>query len=113
MVEVVKEGVGKIVKYVNTPLHAFTLICVVILLVIWFGEIPNLATYILIGILALIVIVIIIFLFFDSTKLQFTAEEQIVWKREHLGDSISKTTYYLGEISNQGSPELIHENPKE
>ena len=101
IMDFIKEGTGKIVKYVSTPLHAYTWICLVLLGAICIGSIPIIIKYILTGAFCVTLLTMLLLQIFCHRKLQFTAEEQIIWRREHLGDDTLPASYFLGQMPSQ------------
>lgn len=102
---------SKIVRYVSTPMHSYTAICVGILIVLSLDSVPIIVKYVLTGLLVVIVFAVLLLNVFDHKKLQFTASEQIEWERERLGDSDNQRLYYAGDSpSPLGVPALSTDN---
>ena len=105
MLERTRVEVGKVIKYISTPLHALTAIVLFLALLILFAPLVEISQYILIGLIALIIVVILGLLVFNHKRLQFTAWEQITWAREKLSDSSIESTYTIGQIELQKKPD--------
>lgn len=90
------ETVGQIIRYTNTPLQALTLCVVGLILLLWFGPLEVIGQYIILGLIAFVLVSIILMLIFNHKKLQFTAEEHILWQKEFLSDSSMNGSYLSG-----------------
>ena len=107
VIDWMKEGFGKVVKYVSTPLHALTLIIIAFLGTACLREWPIEILYILIGLAGVSAVILLICILFSPRRLQFTGEEHIIWARERLGDSEMRKAYWLGQdMGKQENPAI-------
>lgn len=111
-----RTGFSKLVKYVSTPLHFFSIIEIIIFILIYKSKnigLPSLSVYILLVIFVGIILFVVACLIYSPKKLQFTAEEQILWRRLELADSKMDKGYLFGEIVPETKPPLLEHKSEE
>ena len=106
-----KDSVSQVVKYVHTPQHVIAVVVLALMSILLWAELPEVATYILIGLFVVVVSTYLILLVCNPKTLTFSAQGHITFARERLGDnSMNGLTYVAGERESSEVPRITDDD---